>query len=191
MRVGIDHQRLRIQIPLPTKLDSAVSMMQAGLPPGSRGEQVSREEQDSVAPAFVHAFSVESQLSCQLPGCWVPPSDGRDAAHRCSPCLAQVEERPDVTYRRGAQAGGWCLRGRMPACCSTTCRGSERWGLGSTAYAPGSCVHARTRARTFAGSPCLSGRAPTSPLWAPCLQRRGRVRRADQALDRGGGAAAA
>ena len=28
MRVGVDHQRLRIQLPLPTKLDSAVSMMQ-------------------------------------------------------------------------------------------------------------------------------------------------------------------
>lgn len=37
MRVGVDQQRLRIQLPLPTRLDSAVSMMQVGGHSGGPG----------------------------------------------------------------------------------------------------------------------------------------------------------
>lgn len=39
MRVGVDRQRLSIQLPLPTKLDSAVGMMQAGRAGRAAGAQ--------------------------------------------------------------------------------------------------------------------------------------------------------
>ncbi|KAL4452472.1 hypothetical protein ABPG75_008134 [Micractinium tetrahymenae] len=102
MRVGIDHQRLRIQIPLPTKLDSAVSMMQVEERPdvtygdvGGCDEQIKRlievVELPLLDPDRFIRLGMEPPRGALLCG---PPGTGKTLAARA------VANRSDAAFIR-------------------------------------------------------------------------------------------
>ncbi|PSC72117.1 26S protease regulatory subunit [Micractinium conductrix] len=102
MRVGVDHQRLRIQLPLPTKLDSAVSMMQVEERPdvtysdvGGCDDQIKRL-QEVVELPLTHperfiTLGMEPPRGALLCG---PPGTGKTLAARA------VANRTDACFIR-------------------------------------------------------------------------------------------
>ncbi len=144
MRVGIDHQRLRIQIPVPTKLDSAVSMMQAGRGLGGRGEWMGWSD----GRAW-RCGAVPVCLGLDWPGC-ITPLDRRvpDPTWRCrynapAPCPWPLCCRS----RSGRMSRtGWSRMLGLGTCRAVSASPERltchRQGRGSGACKPCPCKHA-------------------------------------------------